>query len=49
MRWENFEDALQSVAAERVKADYIITRNVKDFDNSNVKALSPEDFLNLKL
>ena len=49
MRWENFEDALQSVAAERIKADYIITRNIKDFDNSNVRALSPEDFLNLKL
>ena len=49
MRWKDFEDALQSVAAERIKADYIITRNIKDFDNSNVKALSPEDFLNLKL
>ncbi|MBR0220612.1 MAG: PIN domain-containing protein [Synergistaceae bacterium] len=49
MRWENFEDALQGVAAERIKADYIITRNIKDFDNSNVRALSPEDFLNLKL
>lgn len=49
MRWKDFEDALQSVAAERIKADYIITRNIKDFDNSNVRALSPEDFLNLKL
>ncbi|MBQ9896558.1 MAG: PIN domain-containing protein, partial [Synergistaceae bacterium] len=45
MRWKDFEDALQSVAAERIKADYIITRNIKDFDNSNVRALSPEDFL----
>ena len=49
MRWKDFEDALQSAAAERVKADYIVTRNVKDFEQSNIKALSPEDFLNLKL
>lgn len=47
MRWDDFEDALQSVAAERVKADYIITRNIKDFEKSLVKALTPEDFLNL--
>ena len=45
MRWKDFEDALQSAAAERVKADYIVTRNVKDFEQSNIKALSPEDFL----
>ena len=47
MRWNDFEDALQSAAAERVKADYIITRNVKDFEQSNIKALTPEDFLDL--
>ena len=47
MRWNDFEDALQSAAAERVNADYIITRNVKDFEQSNIKALTPEDFLDL--
>ena len=47
MHWNDFEDALQSAAAERVKADYIITRNVKDFEQSNIKALTPEDFLDL--
>ena len=44
MRWNDFEDALQSAAAERVKA---VTRNVKDFEQSNIKALTPEEFLDL--
>lgn len=28
--------------------DYIITRNVKDFANSSVKAITPDDFLRLR-
>ncbi len=49
MRWPDFEDALQSASAERINADYIITRNVKDFEKSLIKALMPEEFLNLKI
>lgn len=45
MKWDDFEDSLQSVAAERVKADYIITRNVKDFLKSKVMALTPSEYL----
>ncbi len=45
MRWNDFEDALQSVAAERVKADYIITRNTADFEESKVAAISPSTFV----
>lgn len=45
MRWNDFEDALQSVAAERVKADYIITRNTVDFEESKVAAISPSTFV----
>ncbi len=41
----DFEDELISVCAERVKIDYIITRNTKDFINSPVPAINPEDFL----
>ena len=41
----DFEDALQSVAAARVKAAYLITRNLKDFSNSKVTALTPTELL----
>lgn len=44
-RWSDFEDALQSAAAERLHADYIITRNVRDFQNSRVAALTPSEYL----
>ena len=45
MKWKDFEDAIQSTIAERIKADYIITRNVKDFQQSSVKAITPDDFI----
>ena len=44
MKWQDYEDAVQSVTAERITADYIITRNVKDFQDSKVKALTPEEY-----
>lgn len=45
LRWRDFEDALQCVTAERVHAQYIITRNVNDFAKSTIKAVTPENFL----
>lgn len=45
LRWGDFEDAVQAVIAKRIHADYIITRNVKDFCNSEVMALKPSEFL----
>lgn len=36
MKWKDFEDAIQSATAEYVHADYIITRNIKDFTQSKV-------------
>ena len=45
LKWPDFEDALQSVAAERLRADFIITRNARDFEMSRVPALSPTEFL----
>ncbi len=41
----DFEDELISVCAERAKMNYIITRNTKDFTNSPVPAITPDDFL----
>jgi len=43
----DFEDALAAVCAERIKADYIVTRNTKDFKNSSVKAIAPKDLVQL--
>ena len=44
MKWRDYEDAVQSATAVRINADYIITRNAKDFQNSKVKALTPEEY-----
>jgi len=41
----DYEDALQATCAKRRKLDLIITRNLKDFVNSPVKAVGPDDFL----
>ena len=41
----DFEDAVAAAIAKREKADFIITRNMEDFSNSPIPALSPEDFL----
>lgn len=43
----DFEDALQVACAEADQADYIITRNIRDFATSPVPALTPESFLAL--
>lgn len=43
--FKDFEDCLQDECAYAINADYIITRNAKDFESSMVKALTPEEFL----
>ena len=45
--YSDFEDALQSICAERVKADHIVTRNIKDFQGSSITAISPADFIEI--
>ena len=45
MQWDDFEDALQAATAERIHADNIITRNVKDFKQSRIVAFTPTEFL----
>ena len=45
LQWPDFEDAVQSVTAERIHADYIITRNVRDFSGSKVIAFTPDELL----
>ena len=43
--FNDFEDALQSACASRIKADYIVTRNIIDFKNSRVIAIKPSELL----
>ena len=43
-KWDDFEDAVQSIVAERIHADYIITRNVRDYYKSDIMALTPAEF-----
>lgn len=45
--FKDFEDCLQAECALACNADYIITRNVKDFAESSVRAITPEEFLEL--
>lgn len=42
----DFEDAMQYKCAEKAKADYIVTRNIKDFKTASIKVGTPEDFIN---
>ena len=45
MNFKDFEDALQSVCASRIRADYIVTRNIKDFLLSKVTAITPSELI----
>ena len=45
MKWTDFEDAVQSAIAEQIDADYISTRNVRDFTKSKVIAFTPTELL----
>jgi len=45
MKWKDFEDAVQSATAEQIHADYIITRNVRDFTGSKVTAFTPSELM----
>lgn len=43
--FDDYEDAIQSICAAKVQADYIVTRNGRDFANSSVPAISPTNLL----
>ncbi len=43
--FSDFEDCLQEECAVAVSADYIVTRNLKDFVSSRVPAILPNEFL----
>ena len=41
----DYEVSLQIVCANRIKADFIITRNIRDFSNSKILAIKPSELL----
>ncbi len=45
--FSDFEDSVQTECAKSFSSDYIITRNIKDFQNSSIKPVTPDDFLKL--
>lgn len=45
--FEDFEDGLQHFSATRHHIDYIITRNKDDFSHSQIKVLTPAEFMTL--
>lgn len=44
-RWHDFEDSLVNVCAEKVKADFIVTRDEKRFRNARTPHGSASDFM----
>ena len=45
LQMEDYEDALIAYCAKKHKADSIVTRDLKHFEGSPVKAIAPDDFL----
>lgn len=41
----DIEDCLQAECAKAFSADYIVTRNIRDFQNSPIPAILPDEFL----
>lgn len=47
-RARDFEDCLLAVCARSIQCDYILTRNIKDFEGFEVPVITPSDFLKIK-
>jgi len=45
MAWDDFEDSVVAAAAESENCIALVTRNIKDFSESPVPALTPEEYL----
>ena len=43
--FSDFEDSVQFYAAKSAAAETILTRNIKDYKESSIKVLTPEQFL----
>ncbi len=47
LSYKDFEDAVQMMAAVQCKADYLVTRNVKDFKPAPLSVIQPSELLAL--
>lgn len=47
LEWDDFEDCVQYTVGKSVAADYIVTRNPKDFLSGQISVITPEDLLNI--
>ena len=47
LRWKDFEDAVQYIAASESNADYIVTRNTQDFSSGHIPVVTPKAFLQI--
>lgn len=45
--WKDFEDGVQYSSAKRIGADYLVTRNAKDFEENALTVISAEEACNL--
>jgi predicted nucleic acid-binding protein len=45
--WKDFEDCVQCTIGESIDADYIVTRNAKDFENMGIKIVTPKELLDI--
>ena len=45
MKSGDYEDALQMICAERIRSDYIVTRNIADFADSRVPVITPYELV----
>ena len=44
---KDFEDAVVQAVALRYRADYILTHNIKDYQNTGIPAIGPKEFIML--
>ena len=43
--WSDFEDALQMLCADTAEADYLVTRNPRDFESESIPVVTPAQLL----
>jgi predicted nucleic acid-binding protein len=45
--WADFEDAVQAACAEAANAEYLVTRNKRDFKKAHLDVITPAEFVAL--
>ena len=47
--WGDFEDAVQYAVGKNLEVDYIVTRNISDFDSALLPVVTPRELVNIIL